>query len=56
MFEELTNSDNLIETVDVIRHSDIIMKNLEQHRSLVLCGPPGSGKSMTLIATLKNLS
>eukprot|EP01096_Ripella_sp_DP13-Kostka_P011830 TRINITY_DN484_c0_g1_i1.p1 TRINITY_DN484_c0_g1~~TRINITY_DN484_c0_g1_i1.p1 ORF type:complete len:4631 (+),score=2721.08 TRINITY_DN484_c0_g1_i1:206-14098(+) len=45
--------DVVIETVDTVRHVEVLHSYLAEHRPLLLCGPPGSGKSMTLTSTLK---
>jgi dynein heavy chain 1 len=45
--------DMVIDTVDTARHTDIVNSWLGDHRPLILCGPPGSGKSMTLTAVLR---
>ncbi len=34
---------------------DAIRAWLSVHRPLILCGPPGSGKTMTLMSTLKSI-
>lgn len=44
--------DEVIQTVDTVRHVDVIGSWLGDHRPLLLCGPPGSGKSMTLTSVL----
>ncbi len=46
--------DVVIPTVDTVRHEEIIQSWLAEHKPLLLCGPPGSGKTMTLYATLKS--
>eukprot|EP00741_Cyanophora_paradoxa_P023561 tig00021590_g22758.t1 len=43
-------SDLVIPTVDTVRHEEVLLSWLAERRPLVLCGPPGSGKSMTLQA------
>ncbi|KAH3764595.1 cytoplasmic dynein heavy chain [Pelomyxa schiedti] len=44
--------DIIIPTVDTIRHVEVLQAWLGEHRPLILCGPPGSGKTMTLTNTL----
>lgn len=47
-------SPNLvIPTIDTVRHEDLIHCILHDHRPLILCGPPGSGKTMTLLEVLR---
>lgn len=48
--------DVVIPTVDTVRHEEIIQAWLAEHKPLVLCGPPGSGKTMTLYGVLLSLS
>jgi dynein heavy chain 1 len=45
--------DVVIPTIDTVRHEEIIHSWLAEHRPLILCGPPGSGKTMTLTSTLR---
>jgi len=52
---KVNSSDVVIETVDTVRHTDVIGSWLGDHRPLILCGPPGSGKSMTLTSVLRSL-
>ncbi|GKY90587.1 hypothetical protein MPSEU_000032400 [Mayamaea pseudoterrestris] len=48
-------SDVVITTTDTIRHSDVISAWLGRRIPLVLCGPPGSGKTMTLTNVLQSM-
>ena len=51
----MTDADLIISTVDTLRHQDVLCSWLSEHRPFLLCGPPGSGKTMTLMSTLKAL-
>ncbi|KAL2829944.1 dynein heavy chain, N-terminal region 1-domain-containing protein, partial [Aspergillus cavernicola] len=51
----VTQTDMVIPTVDTIRHEDVLYSWLAEHKPLLLCGPPGSGKTMTLFAALRKL-
>ena len=51
----VTSSDQVVSTMDTLRHEEVIRACLSAHRPLILCGPPGSGKTMTLTATLNAL-
>lgn len=53
--ERVTDADLIITTVDTLRHQEILCSWLSEHRPFLLCGPPGSGKTMTLMSTLKGL-
>jgi dynein heavy chain 1 len=52
---EAASPDLVISTVDTVRHVEVVKAWLSEHRPLLLCGPPGSGKTMTLEDTLKVL-
>eukprot|EP01029_Cantina_marsupialis_P002018 TRINITY_DN11834_c0_g1_i3.p1 TRINITY_DN11834_c0_g1~~TRINITY_DN11834_c0_g1_i3.p1 ORF type:complete len:2324 (+),score=948.09 TRINITY_DN11834_c0_g1_i3:913-6972(+) len=54
--QQVLASDLVIPTVDTVRHVSVLQAWLEQRKPLVLCGPPGSGKSMTLTSTLRALA
>ncbi|OQR99244.1 dynein heavy chain, partial [Thraustotheca clavata] len=49
------STDVVVTTVDTVRHVEVLRGWLAQHRPLILCGPPGSGKTMTLTSTLNSL-
>jgi dynein heavy chain 1 len=51
----VASPDIVIPTVDTVRHVDVLRAWLAEHRPLILCGPPGSGKTMTLTSTLSSL-
>ncbi|EFA77050.1 cytoplasmic dynein heavy chain [Heterostelium album PN500] len=50
---KVASPDVVIPTVDTTRHVDVLHAWLSEHRPLLLCGPPGSGKTMTLTSTLR---
>ncbi|PIK60017.1 putative cytoplasmic dynein 1 heavy chain 1 [Apostichopus japonicus] len=47
--------DVVVPTMDTVRHEALLYTWLAEHRPLVLCGPPGSGKTMTLFSALRAL-
>mgnify|MGYP001611668798 CR=1 FL=1 len=47
-------NDLVIATVDTVRHEEIIASWLRTGKPVILCGPPGSGKTMSLTAVLRN--
>ena len=51
----VTQTDVVIPTLDTIRHEDVLYSWLAEHKPLILCGPPGSGKTMTLFSALRKL-
>jgi dynein heavy chain 1 len=48
-------SDVVITTTDTVRHSDILGAWLGRRLPLILCGPPGSGKTMSLMSVLQSI-
>lgn len=48
-------SDVVITTTDTVRHSDVLGAWLGLRIPLVLCGPPGSGKTMSLTSVLQSI-
>jgi dynein heavy chain 1, cytosolic len=48
-------SDVVITTTDTIRHSDVLGAWLNLRLPLILCGPPGSGKTMSLTSVLQSI-
>ncbi|MCJ1268673.1 hypothetical protein MMC22_008561 [Lobaria immixta] len=51
----VTQTDVVIPTLDTVRHEAILYSWLAEHKPLILCGPPGSGKTMTLFSALRKL-
>ncbi|KAJ3071427.1 hypothetical protein HDU98_005356 [Podochytrium sp. JEL0797] len=55
----VSSADVVIPTVDTIRHEEVLYSWLSEHKPLLLCGPPGSGKAsdltMTLFSALRKL-
>lgn len=51
----ISETDMVIPTLDTVRHEDVLYSWLAEHRPVVLCGPPGSGKTMTLFSALRKL-
>ena len=51
----VTQTDVVVPTLDTVRHEDILYSWLADHKPLLLCGPPGSGKTMTLFSALRKL-
>ena len=45
----------VIPTVDTLRNQHLMRAFLNTRKPVILCGPPGSGKTMTLTDTLKNM-
>ena len=48
-------SDVLISTIDTVRHEQLLQSWLKERRPVLLCGPPGSGKTMTITACLRSM-
>lgn len=51
----LAGTDVVVPTLDTVRHEDVLYTWLKEHMPIVLCGPPGSGKTMTLFSALRVL-
>lgn len=39
------SADAVIPTIDTVRHEDVLYSWLSEHKPMILCGPPGSGKT-----------
>ena len=53
--QDVNTADTVIPTVDTVRHEDVLYSWMSEHRPVILCGPPGSGKTMTLFNALRKL-
>ena len=51
----IAQENTVIPTLDTVRHEDILYSWLAEHKPLILCGPPGAGKTMTLFNALRKL-
>ncbi len=51
----VSQNDVVVPTLDTVRHEDVLYSWLAEHKPLILCGPPGSGKTMTLFSALRKL-
>ncbi|EDQ85850.1 uncharacterized protein MONBRDRAFT_11532 [Monosiga brevicollis MX1] len=52
---KVSGTDVVVPTLDTVRHTDVLYTWLSDHLPIVLCGPPGSGKTMTLFSALRAL-
>ena len=52
---KVASPDIVVPTLDTVRHEALLYTWLAEHKPLVLCGPPGSGKTMTLFSALRAL-
>lgn len=53
--ESVLDTSVVVPTVDTIRNQHIMKAYLNARQPVILCGPPGSGKTMTLTDSLKSL-
>ncbi|KAK6191509.1 hypothetical protein SNE40_003176 [Patella caerulea] len=52
---KVASPDVVIPTIDTVRHESLLYTWLAEHKPILLCGPPGSGKTMTLFSALRAL-
>src|SRR5579859_2756650 len=53
--QDVNTADTVIPTIDTVRHEEVLYSWMSEHRPVILCGPPGSGKTMTLFNALRKL-
>lgn len=51
--QDVMSADTVIPTSDTLRHEDLIFSLINEHEPIILCGPPGSGKTMTVMEALR---
>lgn len=52
---QVTATNVVVTTSDTVRHSEILGAWLNSRKPLVLCGPPGSGKTLSLTSVLQSM-
>lgn len=52
---KVMDTDVVISTLDTLRHVEVLKAWLDDHRPIILCGPPGSGKTMSLNSVLNSM-
>ena len=52
---KVASPDVVVPTLDTVRHEALLYTWLADHKPMLLCGPPGSGKTMTLFSALRSL-
>lgn len=52
---KVAHPDVVVPTIDTVRHESLLNTWLAEHKPILLCGPPGSGKTMTLFSSLRSL-
>lgn len=50
---QVSNPNTIVPTLDTVKHENLVYSILNEHSPLLLCGPPGSGKTMTLFEALR---
>ncbi|KAL3076780.1 hypothetical protein niasHS_011517 [Heterodera schachtii] len=53
--QRITDTLTVISTLDTVRHEMLLNIWLNERKPLILCGPPGSGKTIALLAALRSL-
>lgn len=53
--QHVMDPSTIVPTVDIVVHEDLIYSLVNKHSPLLLCGPPGSGKTMTFLKALRKL-
>lgn len=52
---QVSNPSTVVPTLDTVRNERLVYSVLNAHKPVILCGPPGSGKTLTLLEALRKL-
>lgn len=52
----VTASDVVVPTIDTVRHEEVLYSWLSEHKPLMLCGPPGSGKDNDIVQRIEEIT
>lgn len=53
--EAITQTDLVIPTTETVRQEALLYSLISEHQPVILCGPPGGGKTMTLFSAIRKL-
>lgn len=53
--QQIFETNNIIPTIDTVIHENIIYGAIQSRVPMILCGPPGSGKTMSLLKALRRM-
>lgn len=54
--QQIFETNNIIPTIDTVVHENLIYGAIQSRVPMILCGPPGSGKTMSLLKALRRMA